>query len=49
MSFPKPNNNSRDQTRELSALEVGLVSGARVLEIPIRSTSTRSSGNGGHQ
>ena len=34
MSFPKPNNNSCDQARELSALEVGLVSGARVLEIP---------------
>ena len=32
MSFPKPNNNSCDQARELSALEVGLVSGARVLE-----------------
>ena len=35
MSFPKPNNNSCDQVRELSAHEVGLVSGARVLEIPI--------------
>ena len=35
MSSPKLNNNSRDQVRELSAHEVGLVAGAKVLEIPI--------------
>jgi hypothetical protein len=35
MSSPKLNNNSRDQVRKLSAHEVGLVAGAKVLEIPI--------------
>ena len=34
MSSPKLNNHSGDQVRELSAHEVGLVAGAKVLEIP---------------
>ena len=36
MSSPKLNNHSGDQVRELSAHEVGLVAGAKVLEIPIK-------------